>query len=85
MRDFLVAPLIAAHDRDAEHLDGWRLDEEQHRLQIRGGRTPGVLVDDEPSTRLLRRTGSGWGHERAGGRESERGAKESRRDSASHR
>jgi hypothetical protein len=39
-------PLVADDERDTEHLDIGRLQEQQDRLHVRARRSAGVLVDD---------------------------------------
>src|ERR1700758_1175370 len=49
VRYFLVAPLIAADDRDSEDLNVRRLNEQRYCLKIASARTGTVLVDDDPA------------------------------------
>ena len=56
MAYLLVAPTIAARNRDTEHLDIAGLQQHQDRLQIGSRRSEGVLVDDDlaPRASMLR-------------------------------
>ena len=47
VRHFFVKPLIARHHRDAENLSLWRLDQKQHGLLVRPGRSGCILIDDD--------------------------------------
>ena len=44
---FFFHPLIAANSRDAQHVELIRLQKDQDRLHIGGGRTARVLINDD--------------------------------------
>ena len=52
--DLLVAPLVSAHDRDAQGLDLRRLQHHQHGLLVGGGGAAGILIENylAPGLRL---------------------------------
>jgi len=47
MGDLLVTPLITGDDANAEHLNIRGLQDEQKGLLVGGGRTAGVLIEDD--------------------------------------
>ena len=50
---FFFYPLVAGHQRDAQHLNIGRLRKHQDRLHVRGSRTARILIDNHFLFRLL--------------------------------
>ena len=47
VRDFFVAPLVSANDRDPQYFDLRRLDHDQQRLHVAAAGAGAILVDDD--------------------------------------